>query len=169
MTSLSFTHTGKPTPLSEADHQKLCWQWLGLIRAFGGKAQDYAYMVPNGTQLGGSHRARAAQMANLKAQGFRPGVSDIVIACPSDDYHGAYIELKKDASAYGGPKAIKSRRAAVRPEQREWIGRMLECGYFATIAWGFDDFKKIMGLFIAGETPPPLDWDQRSCDTGPAQ
>jgi len=126
-------------------------------------------MVPNGTQLGGTHRARAAQMANLKAQGFRPGVSDIVIACPSGHYNGAYIELKRPPDHYGGPKAIKSRRTAVRTEQRVWIERMLECGYFASIAWGFEDFKSLVGLFIAGETPPPLDWDERSCDTGSAQ
>ena len=179
MATISFNSTsaGKKSPQSEADIQKLCWQHLSTLHLDYNKhtLQDYAYMVPNGTQLAGGRERRGMAMANLKSQGFRPGVSDIVIAYPTYQagYHGqgggadawghfgAYIELKRNASGYGGPKAIKSRRTAVRPEQRDWINLMLERNYWSSIAWGFEDFKRLIKLFLAGESPPPLDWDER--------
>lgn len=125
-------------------------------------------MVPNGTQLGGSHRQRAMQMSNLKAQGFRPGVSDIVIAYPiwgsvvgQCHYAGAYIELKKSADSYGGPKALRARQTAIRPEQRDWLLQQIAMGYWGSVAWGFEDFKLLVSSYLRNESPPPLDWDER--------
>lgn len=164
---------GKKSPQSEAEVQKQCWAWLGTRQCvpenvLSKPLQDFSYMVPNGTQLAGGRTRRAQYMSSLKAQGFRPGVSDIVIAYPLWGtvaghciYAGAYIELKKDASSYGGPKAIKSRRTAVRPEQRDWLELMSDAGYWASIAWGFEDFKLLVNSFLRGESPPPLDWDER--------
>jgi hypothetical protein len=81
---------GKKSPQSEAEVQKQCWAWLlGVAvqphssKQWGGAVlQDFSYMVPNGTQLAGGRTRRAQYMSSLKAQGFRPGVSDIVIAYP---------------------------------------------------------------------------------------
>lgn len=141
-------------PAKEADIQKTCWEWLGYYKLHTGESlQDYSYMVPNGTQLGGSRERRGQYMASLKAQGFRPGVSDIVIAYPSYDYHGAYIELKRDRKAYKGPAAIAS---AVRDEQKDWLLRMREVWYFVAVAYGFEEFKDAVGKYMAGEDPPEL-------------
>lgn len=182
MTSLNFTVSGHPTKRKarqESDVQKECWAWLATVshNQDGNKPlQDFSYMVPNGTQLGGSHKGRARYMASLKAQGFRPGVSDIVIARPkhvpgsmTKVYHGAYIELKKEPDEYGGPKAVATRKSAVRPEQRAWLKQQAAVGYWVAIAWGTEDFKRLVGLFLAGESPEPLDWDERVRDTESAQ
>lgn len=158
---------------SEAEIQKLCWAWLKTQPRVLKTIQDYSYMVPNGTQLAGARDRRAMYMSSLKAQGFRPGVSDIVIALPTytegnsyhHGHHGAYIELKKDAEAYGGPKAIKARQNAIRPEQRDWLVQQAVVGYWCCVAWGFEDFKRLVRLFLNRESPPPLDWDARTCDT----
>lgn len=167
MTSLNFTDFGKPSlpeKAKEADVQKACWKWLGLTDLAGERAkttetiQDYAYMVPNGTQLGGSHRGRARYMASLKAQGFRAGVSDIVIAYPTigDDFGGdwsghcgAYIELKRDRASYGGPAAIAS---AIRAEQADWLRLMHKVGYYVAVPYGLEEFQSVVRSYLSGET-----------------
>ncbi len=121
-------------------------------------------MVPNGTQLAGGRNRRAMYMASLKAQGFRTGVSDLVIAVPSGGYHGAYIELKRDVRAYKGPAAIK---AAVRVEQKEWLVKMEEQGYWVAVAYGCEDFKSIMRSYMRGESPRRLDTIPEMVDTDP--
>ena len=176
MVTISFSSTKSGANRTEADVQKECWTHLSTvqIRCFEDLTpirtlQEFSYMVPNGTQLAGGRTRRAQYMASLKAQGFRPGVSDLVVALPMNGYSGAYIELKKEPESYGGPKAIKSRRTAIRPEQRDWLELMFNHGYWASIAWGTEDFKRLVGLFLAGESPPPLDWDCRVGDTDSAQ
>jgi hypothetical protein len=122
-------------------------------------------MVPNGTQLAGSGKRRAIYMANLKAQGLKPGVSDIVIAYPVDTigrlptgggefWHGAYIELKRVREAYKGPAGV---RRAVRPEQLEWLQLMDSVGYWADVAYGREEFKAKVLSYLRGESPTPLD------------
>ena len=164
MTSLTFTSTGSSILPKEVDIQKLCWEWLAYVSCERERfLQDYAFMVPNGTQLPGN---AVRYMASLKAQGFRPGVSDLVIAYPvwREDpkhdgpicYHGMYVELKRDRKSYGGPAAIAS---AVRKEQKEWLERMEDVGYWACLAYGFDEFKSLVRSYLAKEIQPPLPWN----------
>lgn len=119
-------------------------------------------MVPNGTQLAGSGKRRAIYMANLKAQGLKPGVSDLVIAYPiwgsvvgTCLYAGAYIEMKRVKEAYAGPAAVK---AAVRPEQKEWLRLMDSVGYWVAVAYGAEDFKRLVRLYLLAGSRPALDF-----------
>ena len=180
MVRLDFTPTkARPEFPLESAIQKDCWAWLNTIfpRVKGTadsdinvlkepRLQDYSYMVPNGTQLGGSRQRRAQYMNSLKAQGFRPGVSDLVIAYPRRNraspvqsalpwYHGAYIELKREPGAYKGPAA---KRAAVRPEQIEWLERMKSVGYWVSVCYGFEDFRGQVESYLRGEAPRALDF-----------
>ena len=114
-------------------------------------------MVPNGTKLAGTGQRRAIQMANLKVQGLRPGVSDMVIAYPIWDgiagqcrYPGAYIEMKRVRESYAGPAAIK---ACVRPEQLDWLALMRGVGYWVGVAYGAEEFKQLIGMYLRGESP----------------
>ena len=116
--------------------------------------QDYSYMVPNGTQLGGGRSRRAQYMASLKAQGLRPGVSDLVVAYPVKGYHGAYIEMKRVPAAYKGPAALRS---AVKQDQIDWLTLMRSVGYWAAIAYGADQFKSLMDSYLRFESAPALD------------
>jgi hypothetical protein len=118
-------------------------------------------MVPNGTQLAGSRVHRAQYMASLKSQGFRPGVSDIVIAYPIWGqiagrciWPGAYIEMKRVREAYKGPAALK---AAIRREQVEWLELMESVGYWTAVSYGAEDFKTLVSSYLKGESPPTLD------------
>lgn len=90
---------------------------------------DCAYAVPNGTKLGGTPSQRARYMAALKKQGLKVGVSDVVIACPTQEYHGMYMELKR----------VKS--SPISDEQELWAAIMRQMGYAAEICIGFDAAK----------------------------
>ena len=153
----------------EIDEQKACWEWLGLQLlgpGSGNTFQDYSYMVPNGTQLAGGRNRRAAYMASLKAQGFRVGVSDLVIAVPHGDYHGAYIEVKRVKEAYAGKAALAS---AVRPEQKDWLIKMHVMGYWVGVAYGAMDFRRLLRSYIRKEPPDRLDFIPGMGDTQAAQ
>ncbi len=172
MTKISSSCTKRKDkhPL-EAAEQRIAWAWLGTVPVKSdhplawGTLQDFAYMVPNGTNLAGTGKRRAIQMANLKSQGLRTGVSDLVIAYPTyqEGYHGmgggadatgyfgAYIEMKRVREAYNGPAAIKS---AVRPEQVKWLMRMASVGYWVGLAYGAEEFKTLIGMYLRGEKNP---------------
>lgn len=117
-------------------------------------------MVPNGTKLAGTGQRRAIQMAGLKAQGLVAGVSDMVIAYPIWGkaagmclYAGAYIEMKRVREAYAGPAAVK---AAIRPAQIEWLMRMCGVGYWVAVAYGAEEFKTLVQMYLRGEMNPDL-------------
>lgn len=99
-----------------------------------GKYPDLALMfhVPNG---GRRDKREAALMA---AEGVRAGVPDIVLAAPSGQYHGLFIELKRRK---GGK---------VSPAQMAWIDALNRRGYAAVVCHGFDEaidtIKKYLDL-----------------------
>lgn len=92
-------------------------------------------------------------MSNLKAQGLKPGVSDIVIAVSKGGYHGMYIEMKRVREAYKGPAAIKS---AVRQSQIEWMQLMEEQGYWVALAYGAREFQALVNQYLKGEQRPEV-------------
>lgn len=166
MIMIRSTPTSKRSkfPLESAE-QRTAWDWLGTQRPWAEGTsdsdinalhtlQDYCYMVPNGTHLSGTGKRRAIQMANLKSQGLRTGISDLVIAYPVHGYHGAYIEMKRVKKAYAGPAAIK---AAIRPEQISWLVRMSGVGYWTAVAYGAGEFIELMGAYLKGDRHPDLD------------
>lgn len=164
MTTIRATSLSKKSqfPL-EAAEQKAAWVWLaGVPGGPDGTLQDYSYMVPNGTQLAGTGKRRAIQMASLKAQGLSPGVSDMVIAYPIWGsvagqclYPGAYIEMKRVREAYAGPAAVK---AAIRPAQIEWLMRMCAVGYWVAVSYGAEEFKELVHMYLRGEAHPDMKW-----------
>jgi hypothetical protein len=83
------------------------------------------YAVPNGAMLGGG-RIGAIRMNYLKAEGLRPGVSDLCLPVPKGKYHGAYFELK-------------TLHGTVSENQEQFIKAVEELGYFAPVCWGADD------------------------------
>jgi hypothetical protein len=78
------------------------------------------YAVPNG---GLRTKATAGK---LKAQGLRAGVPDLQIDVPRGRYHGLRMELK---TPQGRPT----------PEQNLTIDRLVKRGYYAVVAYGFDE------------------------------
>jgi VRR-NUC domain. len=124
----------------ESDIQTAVFDLLKTFPVYTGMTLwDFSYAVPNGTMFAGTAEQRAKYMNALKKQGFKPGVSDIVIAFPLHGYHGAYIELKRD------------KRSPIRDEQITWRARMKTAGYFAEIVVGQDEAFDAVRRYWSGK------------------
>ena len=85
------------------------------------------YATPNGAYLGRDPVGRAIQMKKLKAEGFSPGVPDLVIPYRTSEYGGLFIEMKRK----GGSK--------VSDEQKDWLAFLEGQQYFAQVCYSADE------------------------------
>lgn len=102
----------------------------------------WMFAIPNG---GGRSMAQASQ---LKAEGVKGGVSDVMLPVPSLivgsrkdylKYNGLFIEMKR---ADGVPSDVK-------PEQREFMAFARLQGYRAEVAFGWLQAVKIIEEYLA--------------------
>ena len=98
----------------ESQHQQSLIKWWDLQCSRWDAHHFELYANPNG----GKRDKREA--ARLKAEGVRPGVSDLFLAIPAGEYHGLYIELK----APGGKATML---------QNQFIRRARARGYRAEV------------------------------------
>lgn len=92
-------------------------------------AVSRTYAIPNG---GGRSKSQAGR---LKAEGVRPGVSDIFVSYPSGVFHGLYIEMK---SLTGLPSR----------EQRAWIAESVNLGYSAACCRGATEAMQLWRSYV---------------------
>lgn len=116
--------------MTEAQEQRFLFQWAGYAE------QKYPELkllhhVPNG----GKRDARVA--ANLKKEGVKAGVPDIVLPVPRCGYCGLYIELKV------GKNKTSSK-------QNEWIKALREQGYFVEVCYGWDKAREVIEKYLDG-------------------
>lgn len=113
----------------ESQEQRALFQ---MCAALSGKYPQLGMLfhIPNG----GSRNA--AEAANLKRQGVKPGVPDLFLAVPAGEYHGLFIELKRRK---GG---------RVSEHQRAWLGALGRQGYKAVIANGAKEALDVIVEYI---------------------
>lgn len=104
-------------PVNEAQHQIYVFDWA----QYQPVCKDYLFCIPNG----GKRDPITAK--SLQKQGVRPGVSDMFLAYPNNEYHGLWIELKKDTTCQATPL------------QKHWLDKMNKVGFKALVAYGFED------------------------------
>ena len=106
------------TKLTEHDEQCCVMDWWAKCYK---RYYLCLFAIPNGAVLAGNPRKRATQMNSMKAEGLRPGVSDLFLAIPKGKYHGFFIEMKKSGST----------KSSVRENQLEFMADMRDQGYKA--------------------------------------
>ena len=105
---------------TEEQEQAAIFEWVTLMQPQIPELADL-FHIPNG-----GWRAPATA-AKLKAQGVKPGVSDLMLPVARGGYHGLWIELKRRK---GGK---------VSPHQSDWITEMRFQGYRAEVCHGSEE------------------------------
>lgn len=83
----------------------------------------------------GGVRCGPIQGKRIKAQGYNPGVPDLLFFEPREEYHGLAVELK----AIGGKAS---------PLQLEWISLLKKRGYKAVVCVGLDEAKEMINDYM---------------------
>ncbi len=88
---------------------------------------------------GGSRNLLEAM--KMKRMGVSPGFPDVEVPLPCGHFHGFYIEMKRQK---GGK---------VSPEQAEWLEYLRSKGYYAEVAYGFDEAKTMWEFYFSHFKP----------------
>ena len=123
---------------NEAREQEALFQWTEFMM---GRCPEVAllYHIPNG---GSRNKAEAA---NLKRQGVKAGISDLVLPVARSGYHGLYVELK----APGGK---------LEQSQIDFIQAVEAQGYFAGVCVGWQAAVQTLSAYLdeAAQDEQPL-------------
>lgn len=95
------------------------------------------WATPNGARLSGGPSRRAAQMNALKAEGFLPGVSDLIIFEPRGKYHCFFLEMKRKT---GG---------VVSENQVDFLAQAEKRGAFTAVANGADEAIELIDWYMS--------------------
>ena len=107
------------------------WRWPGEL--------DLLFHIPNGGARSKSEAAR------FKAEGVKAGVPDLFLPVPRGEYHGLFIELKRQA---GG---------RLSDEQKEWIPALQAQGYRVEVCKGWEAAVKVIEDYLGPGKESP--WD----------
>jgi hypothetical protein len=83
---------------------------------------DRIYHIPNGGKRSKTEALR------LKAEGVKPGVSDLCLPVPMNGYHGMYIEMKRP-----------DHKNKPTEDQRDWLDYFNRVGYKAVVCYGYEE------------------------------
>lgn len=98
-------------------------------RALSDARYKHIFAIPNG-----GYRAKSTG-ARLKREGTKKGVWDICIAIPSNEYHGAWIE-------------VKSLEGKLTKEQIEFGQMMANVGYFCSVCFTPDEILWAIEVYL---------------------
>jgi len=113
---------GLPVPTESAEQQAL-FRWAAWQRGAYPEL-DLLYHVPNG----GSRKK--AEAGRFKAEGVKAGVPDVCLPVARGGFHGLYVELKR------------LEKSKTSDDQKDWIVRLTEQGYYAVICKGWENASK---------------------------
>lgn len=121
--------------MSEHEQQKGLMDWWAKSYP---KYYECLFAIPNGSVLAGDKKQRAIQMNKLKAEGFKPGVSDLFLMIARHGYHGLFIEMKNEGKT----------KSSVTEPQWEHIRCAREQGYKAEWCAGIDEAIKLITEYM---------------------
>jgi VRR-NUC domain. len=113
---------------TEAQEQETLFRWTEF---YAQQQPDIELLlhIPNG---GSRHPAEAA---NLKRQGVKAGVPDLLLPVARKGYHGLWIEMKR----IGG---------RISPNQQYWLRNLGEQGYKCEVCYGYDEAVKVIKEYM---------------------
>ncbi len=113
---------------SESSQQKALFVWAALASQQYPQLK-YLFHIPNG----GLRDMRTA--VNLKAEGVRAGVPDVMLPWPNERFAGLFIELK-----VGKNKPSE--------DQEEWLNHLSEVGYKCVVCYTWNVAKAAIVAYL---------------------
>lgn len=105
--------------------------------------------IPNNTE----GKKTPFERYKFEFMGGRKGVLDLFVPIIAGGYGGLFLELKPD-----GRKVFKKNGDVLKNDtliaQNKTIKKLLQQGYYATFAVGFDQTKEIIDKYVKGEIMP---------------
>jgi len=113
-----YEHDEQVTVISWAKMNEFQLPELALLHA-----------IPNGMYVVGGVKRRKGVIDKMKAEGMKPGVLDLFWPVARGTWHGLYIEMKRRDKSL----------SKVSDEQKWWIKKLHEQGYYVSVCWGADE------------------------------
>ena len=95
------------------------------------------FAIPNGAKFGGDKFLASLEWARLEAEGAIPGTADLLLAVPSGDLGGLFIEMK------AGKKGRQS------DTQKEFEQAAIRGGYGYALCLSVRDFQNAVRQYLA--------------------
>jgi len=105
---------------------------IALVNWFKTNYPDFAEDLAH---VANQRKCHPLEGKKLQDMGIKKGFSDLEIAVPTIHYNGLYIE-------------IKTKDGRLTKEQKEFIDRKNKRGYFATVARGLEEGKKVITNYL---------------------
>lgn len=112
--------------LNEHQEQSLLIRWFRLQYP---SLSLNLFAIPNG---GARHIVTAVK---LKEEGVVPGIPDLFLMLPVNQYHGLFIEMKAKSGKVSKP-------------QKDFLALANSLNYKAVVCYGFDDAKMMIEKYL---------------------
>jgi hypothetical protein len=96
------------------------------------------FAVPNGVWIGGQNKF--ALFAKYKAEGFKPGVSDVLYLQPRGEFGYLAIEMKAEDR--------RGESDAVTPEQTDFLEAVERAGGWGVVCYGCDEAVSVFKTYM---------------------
>lgn len=127
---------------TEHQEQTALFAWAA---AHSDKRLEMLFAIPNGAgvnhQRGKNGQRFSLEGAKLKREGMKQGVPDAFLACPSGQWHGLFLEMKR----------AKKSLSRVTPEQLQWKAALEAMGYCVTVCYGADEAKAAIENYLGAK------------------
>lgn len=119
----------------ERQIQTSIFDWARIVKV---KEGGYLFDFMTASANGGSRNVLEAR--NLKRSGVSAGFPDISILMPRGQFHGMFLEVKKE------------KNYAFSDKQKSWLDRLNKVGYYANVGFGFDECKSLIESYLSLES-----------------
>lgn len=130
LTPESYAATG-----TEHAEQTALFMWAALV-GMQFPLIRLMFAIPNGGER------NKAVAANLKAEGVKPGVPDVMLPVPRRQYAGLFIEMKRK----------KGSTSRVDPNQKEWHAALELQHYCVRVCWGWEEARALLCWYLEIDT-----------------
>lgn len=120
---------------SEHAHQTALFAWANFQKVRLPELQ-HMFAIPNGGPRGDDERSRKIRGANLKAEGVKSGVPDIMLPVVRRGYCGLFIEMKK----IGG--------TLDKAQKDDWHPFLAQQGYCVTTCYGWEQATQALEWYL---------------------